>query len=113
VRSYVSTYWKVNKKNIRICETERPDDKTIVTRDLPNVSVFCVAPNTDMHVPFYAEAAVTDTTYLDMLQQWLWSQLQEDFRGRLGSTVLKVAAMLQFPDARATKSNPGFLTVSC
>jgi hypothetical protein len=38
-------------------------------RDLPSVRVFCAASNTDVLHPFFAEAALTDTAYLDMLEQ--------------------------------------------
>jgi hypothetical protein len=60
--------------------TDLPHDTTIINRDLPNVSVLSAVSNTDVYGPFsFAEAAVTDTAYLDMLEQWLWPQLKEDF----------------------------------
>ena len=48
-------------------------------RDSPKVNVFCAVSSCKVYRPFFfAEATVTGINYLDMLQLWLMSQLQED-----------------------------------
>jgi hypothetical protein len=47
--------------------------------DSPKIKVFCAISSCKVYVPFFfAEPTVTCINYLDMLQLWLMSQLQED-----------------------------------
>ena len=48
-------------------------------RDSPKVNVFCAVSLCKVYGPFFfVETTVTSINYLDMLQLWLVSQLQED-----------------------------------
>ncbi|KAJ4441070.1 hypothetical protein ANN_10920 [Periplaneta americana] len=62
--------WEGMRKPHRIIEHER---------DSPKVNVFCALSQRKLYGPFFfIEATVTGYSYLDMLQQWLVSQLRQD-----------------------------------
>jgi hypothetical protein len=70
---------KVSRHNVRIWGTENPHATVEHVRDLPKVNVFCAVSSCKIYGPFFfAETTVTCINYLDMLQRWLMSQLQED-----------------------------------
>ena len=70
---------KVNHYNVRIWGTENPHVTMEHVRDSPKVNVFCAVFSCKVYGPFFfAEPTVTGINYLDTLQLWLMSQLQED-----------------------------------
>jgi hypothetical protein len=67
---------KVKKKNVYIWATELSHIIVQVICDLPKVNMFFGVSKTKVHDPFsFAEATVSHTTYLDILEQWLWPHL--------------------------------------
>jgi hypothetical protein len=67
----------VNRRNVRIWESENPRAHVEHQRDSPKVNVFCAFSSQKVYGPFFfAEETVTGMTYLDMLQLWLMPRLQ-------------------------------------
>lgn len=72
---------KVNRHNCRIWGTENPRETIQHERDSPKVNVFCAISTNKVFGPFFFEGAtVTGQTYLKMLQNWLFPQLEEEAR---------------------------------
>jgi len=70
---------KVNHHNVCIWDMENPRATMEHICDLPEVNVFCAVFFCKVCRPFFfVETTVTSINYLDMLQLWLMSQLQED-----------------------------------
>ena len=70
---------KVNRHNVRLWGTENPRAIVALERDSPKVNVFCAMSQTKLYGPFFfCEKTVTGTSYLDMLQLWLFPQLAAD-----------------------------------
>jgi len=70
---------KVNKHNVRIWASEAPHAFLQHQRDSPKLNVFCAVSKTKVYGPFFfAEKTVTGVAYLDMLEQWLFPQLEDD-----------------------------------
>jgi len=70
---------KVNCHNVRIWGTKNPRETMDHVRDSPKVNVFCAVSSCKVYGPFFfTEPTVTSINYLDKLQLWLMSQLQED-----------------------------------
>jgi hypothetical protein len=68
----------VNRHNVRTWGSETPHVVSEHERDSPKVNVFCAISRTRVFGPFFfVENTVTGTTYLDMLKEWLFPQLQE------------------------------------
>ncbi|PNF20161.1 hypothetical protein B7P43_G00613 [Cryptotermes secundus] len=64
---------KVNRHNVRLWGTENPRAIVALERDSPKLNVFCAMSQTKLYGPFFfCEKTVTGTSYLDMLQLWLW-----------------------------------------
>ena len=69
---------KVNRHNVRIWGSENPHAILEVERDSPKVNVFCAVSKRQVYGPFFfREATVNGPTYLDMLTEWLFPQLEE------------------------------------
>ncbi|PNF40249.1 hypothetical protein B7P43_G07078 [Cryptotermes secundus] len=69
----------VNRHNVRIWGTEHPHETVEHERDSPKVNVFCAVSQDKVYGPFFFEGnTVTGQTYLDMLQNWLFTSLQAD-----------------------------------
>jgi len=70
---------KVHRHNVRIWGTEHPHEMVQQER-LPQRSVFfCAMSTRKLYGPlFFREDAVTGTSYLEMLQTWLFPRLQKD-----------------------------------
>jgi len=67
----------VNRRNVRIEESENPQAYVEHQRDSPKGNVFCAISSPKVYGPFFfAEETVIGMTYLDMLQLWLMPQLQ-------------------------------------
>ena len=67
----------VNRRTVRIWGSEYPHACVEHQHGSPKVNVFCAISSQKVYVPFFfAEETVTGMTYLDMLQLWLMSQLQ-------------------------------------
>jgi hypothetical protein len=71
--------YKVNRHNVHIWGMENPHALVEHIRDLPKVNVFFAVSSCKVYGPFFfGKLIVTGINYLDMLQLWLMSQLQED-----------------------------------
>ncbi|PNF28132.1 hypothetical protein B7P43_G07583 [Cryptotermes secundus] len=69
----------VNRHNVHIWGTEHPHETVEHERDSPKVNVFCAVSQKKVYGPFFFEGkTVTGQTYLDMLQNWLFTSLQAD-----------------------------------
>ncbi|PNF40965.1 hypothetical protein B7P43_G08819 [Cryptotermes secundus] len=69
----------VSRHNVRIWGTEHPHETVEHERDSPKVNVFCAVSQDKVYGPFFFEGnTVTGQTYLDMLQNWLFTSLQAD-----------------------------------
>jgi hypothetical protein len=67
----------VNRRNSRIWRSENPHAYVEHQRDSPKVNVFCAISSQKLYGPFFfVEETVTGMTYLDRLQLWLMTQLQ-------------------------------------
>jgi len=67
----------VNRRNVRIWGSEIPHAYVEHQRDSPKINVFRAVSSQKVYGPFFfAEETVTGTIYLDMLQLWLMTQLQ-------------------------------------
>ena len=70
---------KVNRHNVRIWALEQPHATVEHQRDSPKINVFCAISRKKVYGPFFFEEnTVTGNTYLNMLQTWLFPQLQVD-----------------------------------
>lgn len=68
---------KVNKHNVRIWGSENPHATTEHVRDSPKVNVWCGVLEDRIIGPFFFhEPTVTASTYLDMLEQFVYPQLE-------------------------------------
>ncbi|PNF20022.1 hypothetical protein B7P43_G05942 [Cryptotermes secundus] len=65
---------RVNRHNVRIWGTEHPHETVEHETDSPKMNVFCAVSQDKV----YEENTVTGQTYLDMLQDWLFTSLQAD-----------------------------------
>ncbi|PNF40782.1 hypothetical protein B7P43_G16927 [Cryptotermes secundus] len=77
------------RKRMKFCDSmlEMMEDETFISRlifieherDSPKVNVFCAVSQDKVYGPFFFEGnTVTGQTYLDMLQNWLFTSLQAD-----------------------------------
>jgi hypothetical protein len=67
---------KVNRHNVH---TETSHVVIEHERDSPKVNVFCAISHTRITDPFFfAENTMRGTTYMNMLTEWVFPQLQED-----------------------------------
>ncbi|PNF14823.1 hypothetical protein B7P43_G06338 [Cryptotermes secundus] len=79
VRATFHLSGKVNRHNVRLWGTENPRAIVALERDPPKLIVFCALSQTKLYGPFFfCEKTVTGTSYLDMLQLWLFPQLPVD-----------------------------------
>lgn len=70
---------KVNRHNVRIWGTEQPHEIVQHERDSPKFNVFCAVSREKVYGPFFfVENTVTGITYLDMLENYLFPQLETD-----------------------------------
>jgi len=70
---------KVHRHNVCICSTENPHKMVQHERVSPRINVFCAMSTWKIYRPFFfCEDTVTGTSYLEMLQTWLFPRLQED-----------------------------------
>lgn len=70
---------KVNRHNVRIWGTNNPYTIIEHERDSPKVNVFCATSKTQVYGPFFFnENTVNGRSYLEMLQTWLFPQLNND-----------------------------------
>jgi hypothetical protein len=70
---------KVNRQNLIIWGSQNPHQVVEHVRDSPKVNVFCAVHRTQVYRPFFfAEATVTGHVYLDMLEHFLVTQLDEN-----------------------------------
>ncbi|PNF23796.1 hypothetical protein B7P43_G16593 [Cryptotermes secundus] len=69
----------VNRHNVRIWGTEHPHETVEHERDSPKVNVFCAVSQDKVYGPLFLEGnTVTGQTFLDMLQNWLFTSLQAE-----------------------------------
>jgi hypothetical protein len=70
---------KVNRHNLRAWGTENPRATIEHQRDPPKLNVFCAISRRKVHGPFFfMENTVTGISYLDMLTNWPFPQLDEE-----------------------------------
>jgi hypothetical protein len=70
---------KVNHHNLRIWGTAHPHATIEHESDSPKLNVFCAIFFTKTYGPcFFAETTVSGFSYLDMLENWLFPQLNQD-----------------------------------
>lgn len=73
------TNGKVNRHNVCIWGTENPRETIQYERDSPKVNVFCAISTNKVFGPFFFEGAtVTGLQYLEMLENWLFPQLEQE-----------------------------------
>ncbi|KAJ8875973.1 hypothetical protein PR048_023881 [Dryococelus australis] len=78
VSAMFHTNGKVNRHNARIWSQEHPHETTEHERASPKVNVFCAVSKDKVFSPsFIHEPTVTGLTYLDMVTEWLFPQLEE------------------------------------
>jgi len=69
---------KVHRHNVRVWNTENPNEMVQHERASPKINVFCAMSTRKVYGPlFFREDTVTGTSYLEMLQTWLFPRLQE------------------------------------
>ena len=69
----------VSCHNIRIWGLENPHENVQHERDSPQINVFSAVSVRKIYGPFFSEGNnVTGNLYLEMLQDWLFPQLNED-----------------------------------
>jgi hypothetical protein len=69
---------KVNGHKVRIWGTENPHATVQHERDSPKVNVFSTVSSRKVYGPFFfLQKTVTGISYLDMLQFWLFPQLED------------------------------------
>ena len=67
----------VNRHNVRIWGRENPTEVLEVERNSPKVNVWCGLTNDMVIGPFFFnEPTITATTYLDMLENFVFPQLE-------------------------------------
>ena len=70
---------KVSHNNVRIWGLENPHEIVQHERDSQKISVFSAVSVRKIYGPFFFEGnTVTGNSYLEMLQDWLFPQLNED-----------------------------------
>lgn len=70
---------KVNRHNVRIWGTTNPHAIIEHERDSPKLNVFCAISKTLVYGPFFfTENTVNGRSYLEMLQTWLFPQLNNN-----------------------------------
>jgi hypothetical protein len=70
---------KPNRHNVRVWGTQQPRKVIEHERDSSKVNVFCAMSKTKTYGPFFfAEKTIGGFCYLDMLQSWLFQQLEQD-----------------------------------
>ena len=70
---------KVNRHNGCVWGTENPLETVQHERASPKINVFCAMSTRKVYGPFFFhEDTVTGTSYLEMLQTWLFPRLQKD-----------------------------------
>jgi hypothetical protein len=70
---------KVNFHNIQVWGMEQPWRVIKHERDSPKVNVFCAILKTKIYGPFFfSERTIRGFSYLDVLQSWLFPQLEQD-----------------------------------
>ena len=70
---------KVSRHNARIWGLENPREIVQHGRDSPKINVFSAVSVRKIYGPFFFEGnTVTGNSYLEMLQDWLFPQLNED-----------------------------------
>lgn len=70
---------KVNRYNVRIWGTNNPHTIIEHERDSPKLNVFCEISKIQVYGPFFFnENTVNGKSYLEMLQTWLFPQLNND-----------------------------------
>lgn len=69
----------VNTHNVRIWGSENPHEMVQIQRDSPKVNVFCAISRRKVYGLFFFDGpSVTGASYLNMLEQWLFPQLEEN-----------------------------------
>ena len=69
---------KVNRHNVRIWGSENPHAIQEHVRDSPKMNVWCSLSHNKVIGPFFfAEKTVRGTTYLDMLEQFFFPQIEQ------------------------------------
>ena len=69
----------VNTYNVRIWGSENPCEFVQCERDTPKLYVFCAFSPRKVYGPFFfVETNITGMAYRDMLQEWLFAQLQDE-----------------------------------
>ena len=67
------------RHNVRIWGTENPHGMVQHERASPEINVFCAMSTRKVCGPlFFREDTATETSYMEMLQTWLFPRLQED-----------------------------------
>ena len=70
---------KVNRHNVCTWDTENPCAAILHVPDSPKLYVFSATSDKKQYRPFFfTKSTVTDTSHLDMLQEWLMSQVVSD-----------------------------------
>jgi len=70
---------KVSHNNVRIWGLENPHEIVQHERDSLKINVFCAVSVRKIYGPFFFEGnTVTGNSYLEMLQDWLFPQMNED-----------------------------------
>ena len=70
---------KVHRHNVRIWGTENPHEMVPHERASPKINVFCAMSTRNVYGSFFfLEDTVKGTSYLEMLQTWLFLRLQKD-----------------------------------
>jgi hypothetical protein len=70
---------KVNRRNVHVWGTEQPRRVVEHERNSLKVNVFCAMSKAKIYGPFFlAEKTIGEFYYLDMLQSWLFPQLEQD-----------------------------------
>ena len=78
-RLHFTSVGKCTDINVRIWGTENPHEMVQHERASPKINVFCAMSIRKAYGPFFfREDTVTGTSYLEMLQTWLFPRLQED-----------------------------------
>jgi hypothetical protein len=87
----------VNRRNVRIWESENPHAYVEHQRDSPKVNAFCPISSQKVYRPFFfAEETDTGMTYLDMLQLWIMPQLQNIQRSYSSKTEVPPTSTARF-----------------
>ncbi|KFM72225.1 hypothetical protein X975_12840, partial [Stegodyphus mimosarum] len=68
----------INRHNVRICESENPHEYREAQGDSPKVNVQCGLMHDRVIGPFFfTEKTVSSVVYLDMLENFVFPQLEE------------------------------------